>query len=107
MNFQIRTVLERIYTDRAGKGGVHRKFGTGGVGNFGNRVQITDPRGGVAGSFHMDEFGIGTDGGPDGLGVRGIQQSDFYAVFFGQVFPKQQVGSTIADLGDDGMVPGV
>ena len=55
----------------------------------------------------MDEFGIGTDGGPDGLGVRGIQQSDFYAVFFGQVFPKQQVGSTIADLGDDGMVPGV
>ena len=70
-------------------------------------VQIADTGGGVSRRLHMDESGVGTNRSADGLGIGGVQQSDLDVVLLGQVFPEQQVGGAVTDLGDNGVIAGV
>ena len=107
VNLQICAMPDRIDADGAGEGSVYAHECSGLVGDFGNCVQIADAGGGVTRCFHVDQLGIGADSSPDGLSVGGVQQSDLYAVLFGQVLPEQQVGGAVTHLGDDGMVTGI
>lgn len=107
MDFQIRSMLQRIEADGAGKGGVHRQQGPVCMCNGSNSVQVADTRGGISRGFHMDELCVGAYGGPYGVGIRGVQKGNFHAIFFRQIFPEQKVGGAVADLGNDGMVAAI
>ena len=97
-------MAQREDADGPGEGGVHGQQGPACLGDGGDGVQVADARGGVAGGFHMNEFGVRPYGGPHGVGVRGVQKGDLNAVLFRQVLPEKQVGGAITDLGDDSVV---
>ena len=77
------------------------------MGDIRDGVNVADAGSGVARRLHMDELGVGADGGTDSLGVGGVQQRHLYAILLGQVLTKQQVCGAVADFGDDGVVAGV
>ena len=107
VDLKISAVAKRIKADGAGKGSIYAHDSSGGMGDLGNGIQIADPRGRISRHLNVDQFCVGPDCGTNGFGIRGVEECDFNVVFLGQILAKQQIGRAVADLGNDGVIPGV
>ena len=107
VDLKIGPVLQRVQADGACKGGVHAHDCACRMGDLGDGIQIADPGGRVARCLNVDEPGIGTHGGTDGLCICGIQQGHFNVVFLRQILTEQEIGCAVAYLGYDSMIPAV